>query len=70
MRRRSAARVVVAVPVGPPDAVDALREVADDVACVETTRRFFGLSEWYQDFAQVSDEEVARLLAVAGTAMS
>jgi putative phosphoribosyl transferase len=67
MRQRSAACVVLAVPVGPPDAVRALRAVADDVVCVETTERFFGLSEWYEDFEQVSDDEVARLLAAAGT---
>jgi putative phosphoribosyl transferase len=65
MRRRSAARVVLAVPVGPPSAVAALAEVADAVVCVETTENFFGLSEWYQDFRQVSDGEVARLLAEA-----
>lgn len=64
MRRRDAARVVLAVPVGPPDSVRALRAVADDVVCVETTEHFFGLSEWYEDFAQVSDDEVARLLAL------
>jgi len=67
MRRRAAARVVLAVPVAPPDALDALRDVADDVACVETTERFFGLSEWYEDFEQVSDQEVTRLLALAAT---
>jgi predicted phosphoribosyltransferase len=39
--------------------------VADAVVCVETTENFFGLSEWYQDFRQVSDGEVARLLAEA-----
>lgn len=66
MRRRKAARVVLAVPVGPPGAVAALREVADAVVCVETTERFFGLSEWYEDFAQVSDEEVAAFLLLAG----
>ena len=65
MRRRAAARVVLAVPVAPPDALEALRDVADDVACVEATEQFFGLSEWYEDFAQVSDDEVTRLLALA-----
>ncbi len=30
-------------------------------------KRFFGLSEWYEDFAQVSDDEVARLLALAAS---
>jgi putative phosphoribosyl transferase len=62
MRRRRAGRVVVAVPVGSPDAVASLEAVADEVACLETTARFFGISEWYRDFGQVSDDEVARLL--------
>jgi putative phosphoribosyl transferase len=65
-RARGAARVVLAVPVAPPDTVTALGEVADDVVCVDVTEHFFGLSEWYEDFAQVSDDEVARLLALAG----
>jgi|ERR1700688_2002111 len=70
MHSRGAARVVLAVPVAPPGAVAALRGVADDVVCVETTERFFGISEWYGDFHQVSDEEVARLLAQASTGAS
>jgi len=63
MRRRRAARVVLAVPVGPPGAVAALGEVADEVVCVEVTERFLGISEWYEDFHQVGDDEVANLLA-------
>jgi putative phosphoribosyl transferase len=63
MRRRRAARVVVAVPVAAPDAVASLEAVADEVVCVETTDRFFGISQWYRDFTQVSDDEVARTLA-------
>ena len=66
-RSRHAARVVLAVPVAPPDTVAALAEVADDVVCVDVSERFFGLSEWYEDFTQVSDEEVARLLSLAGS---
>jgi len=70
MRRRDAAQVVLAVPVGPPDAVAALGRVADEVVCVDITEGFFGLSEWYEDFAQVSDDEVARLLALGATGAS
>jgi putative phosphoribosyl transferase len=66
MRHRGASSVVVAVPVGPPGAVQSLRGVADEVVCVEITERFFGISEWYVDFHQVSDAEVARLLADSG----
>jgi len=32
------------------------------VVCLETTDRFFGISQWYGDFDQVADDEVARLL--------
>jgi len=65
MRRRAAARVALGVPVGPPATVVALGEVADDVVCVEVSEGFTGLSEWYEDFHQVSDGEVARLLSGA-----
>ena len=64
MRHRDAARVVLGVPVGPPGAVAALGEVADEVVCVEITERFFGISQWYSDFRQVGDDEVASLLAL------
>ena len=70
MRRRDAARVVLAVPVGPPEAIAELSECADAVVCVETTAQFFGLSEWYEDFTQVSDDEVAALLALGGSGAS
>ncbi|HTZ07921.1 MAG TPA: phosphoribosyltransferase family protein [Acidimicrobiales bacterium] len=63
MRRRHAATVVLAVPVGPPGAVAALREVADDVVCPVVSERFAGISEWYGDFHQVGDDEVAAALA-------
>jgi putative phosphoribosyl transferase len=63
VRRRGAARVVLAVPIGSPEALSSLEGVADEVVCVETVGRFFGISEWYRDFTQVTDDEVARLLA-------
>jgi putative phosphoribosyl transferase len=62
VRRRRASSVIVAVPVGSPEAVASLRLVADDLVCVETTDRFSGVSQWYGDFDQVADDEVARLL--------
>jgi putative phosphoribosyl transferase len=63
VRRRGAARVALGVPVGPPATVAELRGVADDVVCVEVSDHFVGLSEWYDDFHQVSDADVARLLS-------
>jgi putative phosphoribosyl transferase len=65
VRRRGARWVVLAVPVGPPAAVDALRSVADEVVCLVVSDAFMGISQWYVDFGQVPDGEVARLLAEA-----
>ena len=62
VRRRGAARIVLAVPVGSPEALALLEEVADSVVCL-TAARFFGISQCYRDFPQVTDDEVTRLLA-------
>jgi erythromycin esterase-like protein/predicted phosphoribosyltransferase len=56
------ARVVVAVPVAPPDVCEALRREADDVTCLLTPADFQSVGTWYADFSQTSDEEVRALL--------
>lgn len=65
VRAQGAARVVLAVPVAPPDAVDWLRTKADDVVCLSTPLGFSAVGEWYRDFSQTPDEEVVSLLAQA-----
>lgn len=62
LRAREPARVVLAVPVGPPESIEALEEEADEVVCLLTPEAFFGVGQWYVEFPQLSDEEVARLL--------
>ncbi|GHE84241.1 putative phosphoribosyl transferase [Amycolatopsis deserti] len=62
-RAAGARRVVVAVPVAARQAVAALREDADDVVCLECPAAFTAVGQWYDDFTQTPDEEVARLLA-------
>ena len=57
-RAMGARRVVLAVPVAPPDTVTALREVADDVFALSTPSRFTAVGEWYDDFAPTTDAEV------------
>jgi putative phosphoribosyl transferase len=63
LRGQGAARVVLAVPVGPRDAVDGLRVVADDVICLAEPRNFVAVGQAYDDFTQTTDDDVARLLA-------
>lgn len=63
IRRFEPAAVVVAVPVGAADTCRALRDIADDVVCVQTPEPFYAVGNWYQDFAQTTDDEVRDLLA-------
>jgi putative phosphoribosyl transferase len=62
VRRRSAPRVVVAVPVAPASGCSGVRMEADDVISVAEPEMFLAVSEWYRNFPQVSDEEVRLLL--------
>ncbi|TFW34830.1 phosphoribosyltransferase [Massilia horti] len=64
-RKAGAARVVVAVPVAPPDTIDRLSDQADDMVCLEAPPFFRAVSQWYEHFDQTSDEEVQDLLAQA-----
>lgn len=68
-RARGAHRVVLAIPVAPPQRVPGLERDADEVICLETPSPFFAIGEFYEDFSQTSDEQVSALLtqAVANT---
>jgi predicted phosphoribosyltransferase len=59
----AAGRVVVAVPVGPRDTLEALRREAADVVCPLVPRWFAAVGEWYDDFRQTTDEEVLTTLS-------
>ena len=63
--KRSAARVIVAVPASSREAAEAVGEEVDAVVCLETPPLILALDEWYEDFAEVSDDEVIALLTRA-----
>ncbi len=67
VRKRGAARVIVATPVASHHAVALLSEEADRVVSVLVPHDFLGVGAWYEDFAPVSDEEVLSLMRRAGT---
>ncbi|MFG2528791.1 phosphoribosyltransferase family protein [Streptomyces sp. NPDC048516] len=70
VRAQGAARVVLAVPVAPPDAAERLRGSTDEFVCLSTPFAFSAVGEWYQDFSQTPDDEVVSLLAQASSAQS
>ncbi|HYW91415.1 MAG TPA: phosphoribosyltransferase [Gammaproteobacteria bacterium] len=65
VRSLGPARVIVAVPVAPAEAVARLREEADEVVCLATPEPFLAVGRWYRDFGQTSDAEVGAALARA-----
>jgi predicted phosphoribosyltransferase/alpha-beta hydrolase superfamily lysophospholipase len=65
LRRRGAARVVLAVPVGPPGAGARFGDEVDDFICLEAPEDFFAVGSCYEHFGQTSDEEVEQLLRAA-----
>ncbi len=64
-RSAGAARVVLAVPVAPPESMASLAKEADEVIVLASPERFYAVGQWYQDFPQVPEREVTRLLREA-----
>lgn len=62
-RGRGASSVSVAVPVAAADSLAQVAREADQVVCLFTPRPFVAIGQWYEDFAQVTDDEVTRILA-------
>jgi putative phosphoribosyl transferase len=65
LRARHPVRIVVAVPVAAAEAFDAIRSEVDEIVCVATPEPFYGVSRWYEDFPQITDDEVRILLEEA-----
>jgi putative phosphoribosyl transferase len=65
LRRRNPARLVLAVPVAPPDTINELRQEVDDVVCLAQPSFFGAIGYFYRDFHQLSDDEVITLMRQA-----
>lgn len=63
LRQSRPAKIVVAVPVAAESSIDSIRAVADKFVCPLIVPLRHGISAFYADFAQVSDEEVQAILA-------
>lgn len=65
LRKLKPKKIVIAVPVSPPDTIEKLRERTDDVICLETHEPFYAIGMYYKNFDQTSDEEVIEILKKA-----
>jgi predicted phosphoribosyltransferase len=64
-RTRRPKLLVLATPVAPNDTLKEMRSEVDEIVCLESHEFFGSIGAYYDDFSQVSDDEVVALLAAA-----
>jgi len=62
VRAHDPARVVVAVPIAAPEICAEIANEVDEIVCLRQPATLLGIGTWYEDFSQLSDEEVKALL--------
>ena len=67
VRRRGAQRVVLAVPVAPPDTAAVLASQVEDFVCLVTPEPFYAVGNFFEEWPQVTDDEVRALLLTGNT---
>jgi len=67
LRRRGAQRVVLAVPVAPPDTAAVLAGQVDEFVCLVTPEPFYAVGNFFEEWPQVTDDEVRALLLAGNT---
>ena len=70
LRERGVAKIVVAVPVAPPDTCHEIEQLADETICLSTPPFFQAVGQYYEDFSQTTDDEVRDLLTSAAQEIS
>ena len=62
VKREGVAKIVIALPVSPPETAAALRNLSDEFVCINTPYNFMAVGFHYKHFDQVSDKDVIELL--------
>ena len=65
LRSANPRRIILAVPVAPPDTLERLGGYCDEIVCLAAPTPFYSVGRFYRDFTQTEDAEVVRLLAEA-----
>jgi putative phosphoribosyl transferase len=69
LRQCNTSKIVMAVPVGPPDTCEELAKEADEAICLTAPPFFQAVGQYYEDFSQTSDDDVRELLTKAALAI-
>ncbi|HEB78000.1 MAG TPA: phosphoribosyltransferase [Methylothermaceae bacterium] len=67
IRAKDPQKLVCAVPVAPPDTLEKIRPLCDELVCLHTPESFYAVGQFYVDFGEVTDEEVMELLRESPT---
>jgi len=67
VRRRGAQRVVLAIPVAPPDTAAWLEPQVDELVCLAMPEPFYAVGNFFEEWPQVTDDEVRALLLAGNT---
>ena len=62
IRKDKPKEVVIAIPVSPSKTTEKLRGISDELICLYTPQIFYGVGQFYENFSQVTDEEVIKHL--------
>ncbi len=69
VRSLGPARLVGAIPVGPRETIERVRQLVDELVVLEAPELFFAVGNHYADFRQVQDDEVVQYLSLAASAL-
>lgn len=64
-KKKGARKIIVALPVAAKDTMGKLKPEVDELVVLETPDRFQSVGQWYEEFGQVEDGEVVKMLAVS-----
>lgn len=70
LREEKLNKLIIALPVAPPEIADTLKQMVDEFICIEMPEDFMAVGAHYRDFSQVSDKEVVELLQQSKTELS
>ena len=65
IRQHNPKKIIVALPVAPADSLERVKQLADEVICLEVPAQFRAVSQFYRDFKQVEDERAIKFLQEA-----
>lgn len=65
LRNLNPKRIIAAIPVASVESLQTVRMEADETVCLQSPERFNSVGQWYEDFGQVTDEEVVRYLEMS-----